>query len=484
NFLTLKESVNLAKANNRMKFLLNCRRCKLIPQCLNIRNDIQLENAASKRELEKVVRKHRIRLLSVMIADTKRTIGSSKRRKHEWSRKVEESFEAPDAESVKKMVEEKTSAVYNKMKATQQRKMSRMQDNHMREMNVETEWVVNTTDTELPDYVERTLKLGPNFNVDDARNLPYIEVVASIEKHIQTKENADEIRSEVSNAIVNHINYHRQPRHAPQEWIKKDVTRSKKFLRDNPNLVITKADKGSMTVILEAQEYHDKMKGLLSDGQTYKKLTTNPTNRVLKKINGILDEWHNEGYIDSRTQRKLKESSCIPPRIYGLPKIHKENRPLRPVVSTIGSATYNIAKFLANIIENIVGKEVSHVRNSFEFANEVTGFHTDEDEVLFSLDVVSLYTNIPVDYALRCLEERWEEIERHTNIDRSNFIETVKLVLESTFFVYQGEVYGQTFGVPMGSPLSPVIANVVMEKLEQESIKKLEEDHITLKVYR
>lgn len=105
----------------------------------------------------------------------------------------------------------------------------------------------------------------------------------------------------------------------------------------------------------------------------------------------------------SRTQGRLKESSWNPSRIYGLPKIHKENRPLRPVVSTIGSATYNIPKFLASIIENIVGKEVSHVRNSFDFAKEVTWM--DEDEVLFSLDVVLLYTNIPLDYALRCLEE-------------------------------------------------------------------------------
>ncbi|XP_062713296.1 uncharacterized protein LOC134290239 [Aedes albopictus] len=326
--------------------------------------------------------------------------------------------------------------------------------------------------------------LGPNFNVENNRNLPYIELVASIEKSIQNKENADEIRSDVSNAMINHINYHRQPRHHPEERIQQDVIKSRKYLKENPNLVITRADKGSKTVIMETEEYHGKMKTLLDDENTYKKLRTNPTNKIVKKINGIIDEWRRKEYIDFRTQRRLKESSCNPPRNYGLPKVHKENRPLRPVVSTIGSATYNIAGYLSDIIGNVVGKTDFHVRNSFDFANEITGVQTEEGEELFSLDVVSLYTNVPVDYALMCLEERWTELETHTNIDKESFMKTVKVVLESTFFVYQGTVYGQTYGVPMGSPLSPVIANVVMEKLEQECIKNLEAKQIRMRVYK
>ncbi|XP_062710541.1 uncharacterized protein LOC134288748 [Aedes albopictus] len=467
-----------------MKFLLNCRRCKIIPPCLKSKDHLKLDNEASRRELEKVTWRHQIRLLSVMIADTKRTMASTKKAKQSMDRKMEEKFDQRDAERVRKMVKEKTATVYRKVRTREIRKMARMKAVRITEMNSESNWIENTTSAEIPDYVERTLMLGPNFNIEDNRDLPYIELVASIEKAIQCKENAEEIRSEVSNAMINHINYQRQPRHPPEEWIRKDVIKSRKYLKENPNLVVTKADKGSKTVILDAEEYHSKMQSLLEDESTYKKLPSNPTNKILRKINGIIDMWHRSGYIDFRIQRKLKESSCNPPRIYGLPKTHKENRPMRPVVSTIGSATYKIARYLSDIIGNVVGKTNFHVRNSFEFADQITGVQTDEGEVLFSLDVVSLYTNVPVDYALRCLEERWTEIEQHTNIDKESFIEAVKVVLESTFFVYRGTVYAQTFGVPMGSPLSPVIANVVMEKLEQESISNLETKQIHMKVYR
>ena len=172
------------------------------------------------------------------------------------------------------------------------------------------------------------------------------------------------------------------------------------------------------------------------------------------------------------------------PRIYGLPKIHKVNRPLRPVVSTIGSVTYKIAKFLASIVGKIVGNTDSHVYNSFEFAEQITTVQTEEQDVLFSLDVTSLYTNVPIDLALECIEERWNEIAKHTTIDKEGFLATVNLVLQSTFFVYRGNVYGQTFGLPMGSPLSPAIADVVMERLESVCLKQLELKQIHLKMYR
>lgn len=178
------------------------------------------------------------------------------------------------------------------------------------------------------------------------------------------------------------------------------------------------------------------MEGMLQDETTYEKIRYDPTARVSRKIMSILDEWKECRYIDARTHRRLNVSNCNPPRIYGLPKIHKQGRPLRPVVSTIGTTTYRLAQYLSSILGKIVGKTEAHVVNSFTFATEVSGVQVNEDEVMFSLDVTSLYTNVPVDYALECIDQRWEEIEHHTPIDKANFVSAVKLVLGSSFFVY------------------------------------------------
>ncbi|XP_062704716.1 uncharacterized protein LOC134287025 isoform X2 [Aedes albopictus] len=364
------------------------------------------------------------------------------------------------------------------------KKMEMLKKKRIAELSHEATWVENTTNTPLPDYLERTLMLGPNYNVPNREKFPYIETVAEIEKAIKPKENVDEIRAEVTTAMSNFINYNNQPRHHQQEWIAKDVGRSRKFLKENPTILITKADKGNKTVILSAEEYETKMEEMLQDATTYQKINYDPTARVSRKIKSILDGWKDSKYIDAKTHRKLNISDCNPPRIYGLPKTHKQGRPLRPVVSTIGSTTYRLAQFLSNILGKIVGKTENHVVNSFTFATEVTGVQTDEDEVMFSLDVTSLYTNVPVEYALECINRRWNELEDHTPIDKNSFTAAVKLVLGSTFFAYKGTFYKQTFGVPMGSPLSPVVANLVMERLEQESMRTLEEKQISLKVYR
>ena len=125
--------------------------------------------------------------------------------------------------------------------------------------------------------------LGPNFNIQKPTNIPYIEVISEIEKIIKHKENANEIRTDVTTSIINHMNYISQPRHHEHEWIQKDATKSRIFLKENQNLLVTKADKGNKTVIISAEEYHDKMMELLNDASTYSKLKTDPSTRIHKK---------------------------------------------------------------------------------------------------------------------------------------------------------------------------------------------------------
>ena len=143
-----------------------------------------------------------------------------------------------------------------------------------------------------------------------------------------------------------------------------------------------------------------------------------------------------------------------------LPKIHKEGVPLIPIVNTIGSPTYELAKYVAKILSPLVGNTESFIKDSSEFVKLIKTEKIEPDDMILSFDVVYLFMKIPLNEAIQVIKE-------------ANDLNTTMLAevcLRSTFFSFQGEFYEQTTGVAMGSPLSPIVANLFMEKFEKEAL--------------
>jgi hypothetical protein len=85
---------------------------------------------------------------------------------------------------------------------------------------------------------------------------------------------------------------------------------------------------------------------------------------------------------------------------------------------------------------------------------------------------VSLFTNVPKDLAVESVTWRWDLISKKTFILLNEFLKVLNLILDSTFFKFNNIVYKQILGLPMGSPLSPILADLVMQDLECAAIKK------------
>ncbi|XP_018361291.1 PREDICTED: uncharacterized protein LOC108760020 [Trachymyrmex cornetzi] len=248
---------------------------------------------------------------------------------------------------------------------------------------------------------------------------------------------------------------------------------TKKFISDHPNLLITNADKGSVTVILDNNVYIEKMEEILSDLNTYEKITNDPTKKVTRDLRVLLVRWKRNGFIDDVTYRRLLTIDGVIPRAYGLTKIHKDGNPLRVIVSSINGALYALSLSMHNIINDSIPKTFSHIKDSFQLVEKLNGRFVDPGYVLASLDVVSLFTNTPTDLALNSIDGRWEHISAKTCIPKSEFIIAVRFILGLTFFAFNKKIYKQVFGTPMGSPLSPIIADMVLQDLEKSGISKL-----------
>ena len=144
------------------------------------------------------------------------------------------------------------------------------------------------------------------------------------------------------------------------------------------------------------------MEDLLRD-ETYEKLKKDPTSQTETKVHRALKKLEEKGYISKSQWLYLAPRHSTPPQIYGLPKVHKEGTPLRPIVAAIGSPTHPLAKKLASILAPLSGNTASHVWNSADFVERIQQTPLEEDDCLVSFDVVSLFTKVPLDEAFQVI---------------------------------------------------------------------------------
>ncbi|GAB0087369.1 hypothetical protein DMENIID0001_016650 [Sergentomyia squamirostris] len=157
--------------------------------------------------------------------------------------------------------------------------------------------------------------------------------------------------------------------------------------------------------------------------------------------------------------------------------------PLRQIVSCIKSPTYKLSKFINEILTPIANKEGYSVKNSYEFVERIRNTEVPPGYIMISLDIVALFPNIPRALALEIVIEQWNQIENHTSIGKELFLSMLKHCLDHSRFVYKDQCYIELDGMPMGGPLSPVIAELVTNHALTKIIASLDVELICLTKY-
>ena len=162
------------------------------------------------------------------------------------------------------------------------------------------------------------------------------------------------------------------------------------------------------------------------------------------------------------------------PKFYGLPKIHKEGTPFRSIVSSCGSLFYGTAKELTRILKPLIGHNGHNVNNTKDSVDRINTRQLSDGEIQVPFDVSNLFGNVNIDKALKVIRARLEgdpTLKDRTSLTVGQIIELLEFCLRNTYFTFHGKFYKQKFGAAMGSPVSPVVANLFMEDFEITAIQ-------------
>lgn len=241
-----------------------------------------------------------------------------------------------------------------------------------------------------------------------------------------------------------------------------------KIKRDN--LIVTKADKGNCTVIMDKQAYIEKTNDFIKQNNLTQ-MKNDPTHKFQKQLKDTLK--HINFTMNWREKYSLINMNPSAPTLKSLPKVHKENMPIRPIVNGRTGPTYKLEKFLQRFLKtNYSFKENRSIESSITFANRLKDFHTKTTDRILSLDIVNMYSNVPTGETIEIIKQNLEKNAQISDQEVNEIIVLLRLVVKQNYFTFNGAFYTQTEGLPMGSPLSGMLANIFIDKLENTFLGK------------
>ena len=250
-----------------------------------------------------------------------------------------------------------------------------------------------------------------------------------------------------------------------------------KNLQTNQNIVILKQDKGRGVVIMNRDKYIDKCIDILNTEQ-FKKLNKDSTSTLENKVQRLVRKIKSK--IPAQLYSKIYPTGSQPAKFYGTAKVHKvpeggslDQLPLRQIVANTSSATYHLAKYLAKLLSPLCTSEYT-IQSTADFIKKIKEEKVPEGFQLVSFDVKSLFTSVPLEDTIEIILHRiYDYNEICTEISRDKMKSLLILCTKNVIFSFNNNIYIQTDGIAMGSPLGPVLAGICMVELEREMIPTL-----------
>lgn len=178
-----------------------------------------------------------------------------------------------------------------------------------------------------------------------------------------------------------------------------------------------------------------------------------------------------EQLFGSRTKWRLMVQNPCVPKLYGLPKTHKNPLKMRPIISNCNSPLEKLAKWVTEEWKKLKPPQGLFVKNSFDFLERIRNIRIEEDEILISFDVESLYPSIPIPETMDLLKIWLNETEPDER-KREVYHKIASTCMNWNCCSFNDIFYKIEEGTSMGNSLSPFLANLFMSNLESNLQKE------------
>ena len=269
-------------------------------------------------------------------------------------------------------------------------------------------------------------------------------------------------------------------------------------LINDPNIIIKEADKGGAVVIMDTSHYKEMISSQLSDKNYYGCLDHDPRNLDRKSYNKLTDKFKScltEKEYDYLKRIEVKESN-----FYGLPKVRKsaqineaceraesttvtirnvDDLKLRPIIAGPSCQTHRLSILLDILLRPLTKHVKSNIRDTTDFLNSLPDGVQDE-VILTTFDVESLYSNISHDLGLKAVEYWMDKVGEkliQQRFPKSFILESLDFILKNNTFQFNDTFYRQTKGTAMGTKVAPVYATLVLGYIEEQLYEIIGRDY-------
>ena len=356
------------KAQLDMNFLHSCKFYDVIPRFLNFK----LSNARLRSSM--MYTKCRKRLLSVELAHKRKHLQNLQEKLTSPLQDLRSCFSWFDFNHLVSFVNSHNIKSLKRTEAVQNRKLDTLRREYLATGIDPNNVIFNLSSYTLNDIEKKALSRGLKFCLRPEK-LDYCNFLTPFEKlsrNLKSKPivnqhlNFEFVKARLKSLALSAY-YGYDSLQLPLNISKAEIS-ALDNLSKNRNIVIIRPDKGNGVVLLDRSDYVNKVEALLADASEFSRLDIDILEVCQRRENRLVrflrDTLLKQRAITDNVYRQLFPSGSVPGILYGLPKVHKDTCPARPILSAIGTFNYKLAKFFVPLLQPFTSGEYT-VKDSF-----------------------------------------------------------------------------------------------------------------------